>query len=196
MANVLVNETSLQDIAAAIRYKNGQSTRYTPSQMAQAVRNIPSGGGGSILVPKTITANGTYDPASDNADGYSLVTVDVPSWRTPIAYDFTGGYCDGTSWTPEDTTNNYSDLYAIEQDHKYYLKLGNTVGTRFRAMQLDTNPIGSSRKINGTKVVSEKDPQPATALFFTAILTGYLVVTKDYVGTTGLKTYLADVTVD
>lgn len=31
--------------------------------------------GGSTLVPKTITANGTYDPADDDADGYSSVTV-------------------------------------------------------------------------------------------------------------------------
>lgn len=37
------------------------------------------GGGGSVLVPKTITENGTYDPADDNADGYSEVTVNVQS---------------------------------------------------------------------------------------------------------------------
>lgn len=33
----------------------------------------------AILVPKSITQNGTYDPSSDNADGYSEVTVNVPS---------------------------------------------------------------------------------------------------------------------
>lgn len=43
---------------------------------ASAVVNV-SGGGGSILIPKTITQNGTYDPADDNADGYSEVTVNV-----------------------------------------------------------------------------------------------------------------------
>lgn len=31
----------------------------------------------SVLVDKTITANGEYDPADDDADGYSFVTVDV-----------------------------------------------------------------------------------------------------------------------
>ena len=41
------------------------------------------GGGGSVLVPKTITENGTYDPADDNADGYSEVTVTVPTGGTP-----------------------------------------------------------------------------------------------------------------
>ena len=36
---------------------------------------ISSGGG--TLVTKSVTANGTYDPQDDNADGYSLVTVAV-----------------------------------------------------------------------------------------------------------------------
>jgi len=36
-----------------------------------------SGGGSSTLIPKTITQNGTYDPADDNADGYSAVDVNV-----------------------------------------------------------------------------------------------------------------------
>ena len=45
---------------------------------------IGGGGGGSepVLVSKSITANGTYDPADDNADGYSSVSVDVPNTYT------------------------------------------------------------------------------------------------------------------
>lgn len=35
--------------------------------------------GGATLVPKSITQNGTYNPADDNADGYSGVTVNVSS---------------------------------------------------------------------------------------------------------------------
>lgn len=35
--------------------------------------------GGTTLVQKTITVNGTYDPEDDNADGYSGITVNVPS---------------------------------------------------------------------------------------------------------------------
>ena len=35
------------------------------------------GGGGSTIVPKTITANGTYNASADNADGYSPVIVNV-----------------------------------------------------------------------------------------------------------------------
>lgn len=34
-------------------------------------------GGGGIIVPKTITANGTYNASADNADGYDPVEVKV-----------------------------------------------------------------------------------------------------------------------
>ena len=40
---------------------------------------LGGGGGSSTLVSKTITANGTYNPADDNADGYSSVTANVPN---------------------------------------------------------------------------------------------------------------------
>lgn len=36
------------------------------------------GGGEAVLIQKTITANGTFAAADDNADGYSSVTVEVP----------------------------------------------------------------------------------------------------------------------
>lgn len=46
MANKLYDETSIQNIASAIRNKNGSSDSYTVGQMAQAISNIPAGGGG------------------------------------------------------------------------------------------------------------------------------------------------------
>ena len=45
MANVVVNDASLQDVANAIREKNGLDTKYKPAEMGQAIRDIPSGGG-------------------------------------------------------------------------------------------------------------------------------------------------------
>lgn len=38
---------------------------------------VSSGGGGSTLIEKSISANGVYNASDDNADGYSKVTVDV-----------------------------------------------------------------------------------------------------------------------
>lgn len=47
MANVLVEETSLSNIASAIRVKNGSTAVYKPGEMAAAITNLPTGGGGS-----------------------------------------------------------------------------------------------------------------------------------------------------
>lgn len=78
MSQVLVTESYLDDIADAIREKNGSEDTYTPAQMAGAIEDIHTADD-VVLVNKSITANGTYNPASDSADGYSGVTVSVPN---------------------------------------------------------------------------------------------------------------------
>lgn len=51
---------------------------------------IKGGGGGSaVLIPKSITENGTYAPSDDGADGYSAVTVDVASGGEIVVADYT-----------------------------------------------------------------------------------------------------------
>lgn len=45
--------------------------------MANIIKVGNSAGGSAILTTKSITANGTYNASSDNADGYSSVTVNV-----------------------------------------------------------------------------------------------------------------------
>lgn len=48
MANKLYDETSIQNIANAIRSKNGSSDSYTVGQMAQAITDLPTGGESDI----------------------------------------------------------------------------------------------------------------------------------------------------
>lgn len=43
----------------------------------QVDRLVFSSSSSSIIIPKTITANGIYDPSDDDADGYGVVTVNV-----------------------------------------------------------------------------------------------------------------------
>lgn len=81
MAQVLVTESYLDDIADAIRDKTGSEDTYTPAQMADAIEDIQTADE-FVLVSKSVTANGTYNPASDSADGYSGVTVNVPNTYT------------------------------------------------------------------------------------------------------------------
>ena len=60
MSKVLVTESHLNNIAEAIRSKNGESTTYRPGDMAAAIRDIPTGG----ITPTgtiNIMQNGTHD---------------------------------------------------------------------------------------------------------------------------------------
>ena len=74
MAKKLYEESNIQGIADAIRYANGGSDTYMPSEMAAGVRALKK-----TLISKSISENGDYSPASDSADGYSAVHVSVPS---------------------------------------------------------------------------------------------------------------------
>lgn len=75
MATRVIDDTKLNDIAVAIQAKDSGG-QMTVDEMPTRIANIPSGGG--TLIQKTITENGIYNASSDNADGYDVVTVDVP----------------------------------------------------------------------------------------------------------------------
>lgn len=84
MSKVLVTESNLMAIGAAIRGRNGTATTYRPGEMAAAIQAVPNRYGASdegkvvssgALVAQTSvtkTANGTYDTTTNNE-----VVVDV-----------------------------------------------------------------------------------------------------------------------
>lgn len=97
MANVLVQESSLQDIADAIRTKNGTQNTYKPAQMADAIEAI-SGGGITPTGTINITTNGTHDVTN-----YASASVAVPTGTTPTGTKQVSITQNGT--TTEDVTN-------------------------------------------------------------------------------------------
>jgi hypothetical protein len=78
MSQGLVERQNLEDIADAIRSKNGSSDTYTPAEMAQAISGIHTADE-VVLVQKTVNSNGQYNASDDSADGYSGVRVNVPN---------------------------------------------------------------------------------------------------------------------
>ena len=60
---------------------------------------IPISTGGGTILPKTITANGTYNASADSADGYNPVTVNVPQ---PVVSSFSAA-ADLTGYEAGDT---------------------------------------------------------------------------------------------
>lgn len=88
--NYSVKSEALTQSADSIRSKSGSSASIPWDNLTgfkDAIDAIPTGGG-STLITKAITANGTYSAQDDDADGYSSVTVAVPS--ALITGTFTG----------------------------------------------------------------------------------------------------------
>ena len=84
MSNVLVEEISLENIANAIRSKNGLSSTYTPSQMASAINTLPKNG---FDINDVATRNivGSISGTASKIDKYafyncySLITANFPN---------------------------------------------------------------------------------------------------------------------
>ena len=73
MSIARVNTDYLTGAADAIRRKIGSQNPIPLTQFENEIDNIPT----ATLTTKTITENGVYNASSDNADGYSEVTVNI-----------------------------------------------------------------------------------------------------------------------
>jgi hypothetical protein len=72
MANVIINDTHLTDIANAIRAKGGTTATYLPSEMADAITAIESGsGGGGSSTTTGISYIGFGVVGKTNSGGYN-----------------------------------------------------------------------------------------------------------------------------
>jgi hypothetical protein len=136
MSLVSVTESSLENIAAAIRNKKGGTDTYTPGQMAGAINGIHTADE-VVLVQKSITENGTYNPAGDSADGYSGVSVDVAN-----------------SYTTEDNGKVVSNQQLVAQTSKQITQNGTHDTTTNNSVSVAV-PNSYSASDNGKVVVNQ-----------------------------------------
>jgi len=107
MANKLYSETAIQNIASSIRSKNGTQNVYTVSQMAQAILDIPTGGGQSY----------------NNGKNNFWIYVSEANTSVTITVETVGDTIDwGDSTVDTNTTHTYSTVGV------YWIK-GNSIST-------------------------------------------------------------------
>ena len=98
MAKAFIQESTLTDIANAIRGKNSSSDTYLPSEMAAAITAIPTGGGGEwepnwfYIEDVSGAANTLTIKKSNNAldDKVFEWSLDKQTWTTVTITDTTG----------------------------------------------------------------------------------------------------------
>lgn len=87
MANVIIDDVNLKNIANSIRQKNKLTDTYKPNEMAQAILDIVSGGGEiQVIIPETtvelVAVEGTPLP-----DGWVMCNAPVFLTETPSLVD-------------------------------------------------------------------------------------------------------------
>lgn len=72
-------QTNVDALNAIAGLYQGETTATTTAEAIENIATVAENiGRVPVLVEKTITENGTYDPADDEADGYSSVIVAIP----------------------------------------------------------------------------------------------------------------------
>lgn len=113
----------------------------------------------------------------------------------PIVYDHNIGYISAGSWIYENPTRTYIDIYEVEADNTYLISLGSVVGSRFRCMYTNTDiTTVTSGTITGTQIINQNNPQPYASATYKCTASGYVLVAKDNVGKSGLKSYVLNLT--
>ena len=141
-----------------------------------------------------VTSICSFEPIEGSAMTSEMTSVEVscaPSLE-PVIYDLNCGYVDNGTWKYENPTNTFIDVYKVQAGHTYWLTLGNTVGTRFRCMFTTVDVSQSTSNVAGTSIINTNNPNTYASATYTPLINGYILIAKDNVGHSGLKSYLYD----
>lgn len=155
----------------------------------------------SHLAEKELTENGVYLASADDKYGYSKVNVNVLrgyALLTPLYFDYMGGYVSGgVFYRNAGETNNRNDIYRVQEGRNYKLTFGQVYGNRARTMITPDNVVeipGTGAISRGTSLSESTSPSRQWDLYFTANISGYVIVTKDNASRDGIPTVLLDMT--
>ena len=142
--------TPLTDSINALTTYANEVTGASDTTLSDAVHTLASGygGGSATLIAKTITENGTYSAEDDDADGYSSVTVNVPSsgssgWTKVCENTYTASTTATGTQALATWSTGHSELW--QSDKWVYIRIRDIAGKRagyfYGSDQFFTTPI-------------------------------------------------------
>lgn len=146
------------------------------------------------LINDTVTAQTLGKGITAHDRHGNLITGTAAMQMIPIEYDYNIGYVSNGTWTYENPTRTYTDIYEVQSGHRYFISLGQNVGTRFRVMFTTTDVrTVTSGSVAGNNIININNPASFRNTSYTAPSDGYIIVAKDNVGESGIYSYVYDV---
>lgn len=105
--------------------------------------DVSQSGSAATLITKNITSNGTYNASSDNADGYSSVTVNVPA---PVPFGMTLDWADVQEITiGENSVKNANEMQSYLSSYTFtFLILKDALTVNNQLVFAGSNNLGTS----------------------------------------------------
>lgn len=146
------------------------------------------------LINDTVTAQTLGSGMTAHDRHGDIITGTAAMQMIPIEYDYNIGYISNGTWTYENPTRTYTDIYRVQSGHRYFISLGQNVGTRFRVMFTTTDVrTVTSGNVAGTNIINVNNPASFRNTSYTAPSDGYILIGKDNIGESGIYTYVFDI---
>lgn len=126
-----------------------------------------------------------------NIPSSEVLTNDLQNRIEAYRTDYSPGSVQNGTWINTSTlTNCYNDIYQVEANKFYVIKLGSTVSNRFRVMFTTEDVTQATSDIVGVNIFMSDSPTAGMLTTYRTLENGYIVIQKTNNSTTGIETFV------
>ena len=126
-----------------------------------------------------------------NIPSSEVLTNDLQNRIEAYRTDYSPGSVQNGTWINTSTlTNCLNDIYQVEANKFYVIKLGSTVSNRFRVMFTTEDVTQAASDIIGVNIFMSDSPTAGMLTAYRTLENGYIIIQKTNNSTTGIETFV------